>query len=128
MLSQIPDHHVTPHPKDSASLIHRVKLWLFTLIRLTYLLSYNGTACISSKFQTKPTGQEKMPIMAYHVFSNYGNFYTMLSQEERGHARERGSVGPCGEEFSAGLIFLCFVSFHLRKRNEEDKRFFAEEN
>jgi hypothetical protein len=27
-------------------------------------------------------------------------------------ARERGGVRPCGEEFSAGLIFLCFVSFY----------------
>ena len=37
----------------------------------------------------------------------------MLSQEARGHARERGGVGPCGEEFSYGLIFflLRFFSF-----------------
>jgi hypothetical protein len=27
-------------------------------------------------------------------------------------ARERGSDGRCGEEISAGLIFLCFVSFY----------------
>jgi len=45
-----------------------------------------------------------------------------ISQEARGNARERGGVGPCGEKFSAGLIFLCFVSFHLRKRNEEAKK------
>ena len=35
-----------------------------------------------------------------------------LSQEARGAARERGGDRPCGREFSAGLIFLCFVSFH----------------
>jgi hypothetical protein len=39
-----------------------------------------------------------------------------------GPAREGGGFWPCGEEFSAGLIFLCFVSFHLRKRNEEAKK------
>jgi len=48
-----------------------------------------------------------------------------LSQEARGHARERGGDRPCGEKFSAGLIFLCFVSFHLRKRNEEVNSTFA---
>jgi hypothetical protein len=45
-----------------------------------------------------------------------------LSQEARGPARERGGDRPWGREFSAGLIFLCFVSFHLRKRNEEAKK------
>jgi len=45
----------------------------------------------------------------------------------RGPARERGGDRPCGREFSAGLIFLCFVSFHLRKRNEEAKSTIAEQ-
>jgi len=31
-----------------------------------------------------------------------------------GLARERGGVGPCGEEFSAGLIFLYFITFLLQ--------------
>jgi hypothetical protein len=30
-----------------------------------------------------------------------------------GLAREEGGFWPCGKEFSAGLIFLCFVSFYL---------------
>jgi len=33
----------------------------------------------------------------------------------RGPARERGGDRPCGQEFSAGLIFLCFVSFYQEK-------------
>ena len=46
-------------------------------------------------------------------FSDSKSTKASPSQEVRGLARERGGVGPCGEEFSAGLIFLCFVSFHL---------------
>jgi hypothetical protein len=33
----------------------------------------------------------------------------------RGPARERGGDWLCGQEFSAGLIFLCFVSFYQEK-------------
>jgi len=51
-----------------------------------------------------------------------------------GLAREEGGFWPCGKEFSAGLIFLCFVSFYLTcpeaqqirgKRNEEAKKSYA---
>jgi hypothetical protein len=38
-----------------------------------------------------------------------------LSQKARGTARERGGDRPCGRQFSAGLIFLCFVSFYQEK-------------
>jgi len=37
-------------------------------------------------------------------------------------ARERGGVGPCGEKFSAGLIFLCFVSFYQEKEMKRVKK------
>jgi hypothetical protein len=60
--------------------------------------------------------------------SNHSTFKASLSQEARGPARERGGDRPCGREFSAGLIFLCFVSFYqacpeaLQLREKEMKR------
>jgi len=60
----------------------------------------------------------------------------LYRKKRGGIARERGGDRPCGREFSAGLIFLCFVSFYptcpeakqLRgKRNEEAKGTFAEQ-
>jgi hypothetical protein len=44
--------------------------------------------------------------------SNYSTIKASVSQEARGHAREEGGFWPCGQEFSAGLIFTlsCFAS------------------
>ena len=50
--------------------------------------------------------------------SNNSILLISLLQEAHGPARERGGDRPCGEGFSAGLIFLCFVSFYQVFLNE----------
>jgi hypothetical protein len=50
-------------------------------------------------------------------------------RKKRGGLPEiEAATGFAGGSLSSGLIFLCFVSFHLRKRNEEAKKPFAGQN